>query len=223
MGEIGVGRISFHLRILRFTSWFLDGNSLYTIRSPTSVSIYGHQKSLPFGKLFLFFCNADCTNNNYYFQTLLALTTIFIIHLCVLFWGASTAQPGVKRPGNLQFSDLEEVSVRKRNGNFNNIRICNGKVQQVLAKKNGVLAVACRSNNGGHVKPPVGSLNFNINVEIPKHKSGGDIRDPNIEITTLVELYGGRDAPNVSVTLGEDNNIIDVLGVDANTQVRFFS
>ena len=151
------------------------------------------------------------------------MTTIFIIHLCVHFLGASTAQPGVKRPGNLQFSDLEEISVQKRHGNLNNIRICNGKVQQILAKKNGVLAVECLSNNGGHVKPPVGSLSFNINVEIPIHKSGGDIRDPNIGITTLVELYGGGDAPNVTVTLGEDNNIIDVLGVDANTLVRFFS
>ena len=221
MGEIGVGRISFHLRILRFTSWYLDGNFLCTIRSPTSVSSYGHQKSLPFGKLFLFFCNADCTNNNYHFQTLLTLTTILIIHLCVHCWGASTAQPGVKRPGNLQFSYIVAVSVRKRHGNLNNITICNGKVQQVLANVNGVLAVACRSNNGGHVTPPAGSLRFNINVEIPNYTSKGDSAIPNGGIERLVEITQGPD-PNITVTEGADTTFIGVVGVNTNRKMNFY-
>jgi len=169
-----------------------------------------------------FFCNADCTNNNYHFQTLLALTTIFIIHLCVHCWGASTAQPGVKRPGNLQFSDLEAVSVRSRHGNLNNIRICNGKLQQVLANVNGVLAVECRSNNGGHVRPPAGSLNFNINVEIPKYASGRDSTNRNGGITTLLEIHGGQDT-NVTVATGEVNNLIGIAGLNSNTQVNLYT
>jgi len=112
--------------------------------------------------------------------------------------------------------------VQKRHGNLNNIRICNGKLQQVLANKNGVLAVECRSNNGGHVRPPAGSLSFNISVEIPIHKSGGDRRDQNSGINTLVELYGGRD-PNVTVTPGEDTNLISIIGVGSNTVVNLFS
>jgi len=150
------------------------------------------------------------------------LNTIFIIHLCVHFWGASTVQPGVKRPGNLQFSDLEAVSVRNRHGNLNNIRICNGKVQQVLENVNGVLAVECRSNNGGHVRPPVGSLNFNINVEIPKYASGRDSTNRNGGITTLVEIHGGQDT-KVTVTTGEVNNLIGIDGLNSNTQVNLYT
>jgi len=71
----------------------------------------------------LFLCNADCTNNNYHFQTLLALTAIFIIHQCVHFWGVSTAQPGAKRPGNLQLVITEEVFVQTDQGNLYNIII----------------------------------------------------------------------------------------------------
>ena len=143
------------------------------------------------------------------------MTTIFIIHLCVHFWGASTAQPGVKRPGNLQFSDLEAVSVRRRHGNLNNTRICNGKVQQVLANVNGVLAVECRSNNDGHVRPVV-ILSFNTSVEIPNYISGG-----NGGISTLVEIYEGRD-PSVSVTALVDSNIIGVTGVSSNTLINYY-
>jgi len=149
------------------------------------------------------------------------LTTIFVIHLCVHFWGASTAQPGVKRPGNLQFSDLEEISVRKRHGNLNNIRICNGKVQQILANKKGVLAVECRSNNGGHVRPPAGSLIFNINVEIPNLTSQGVSTNRNGGIERLVEIYDGRD-PNITVTEGADTTFIGVVGVNTNTKLNSF-
>ena len=214
-------RVNFDLRTLKVTSWYLEGNCLCNIRSSSSVISYGHQKILSLGnrskydkvigKQFLFFYHVDCTNNNYHFQTLLALTTIFIIHLCVHFWGASTAQPGVKRPGNLQFSGLEAVSVRKRHGNLNNIRICNGKIQQVLANKNGVLAVECRSNNGGHVRPPAGSLRFNINVEIPNYTSKGVSTIPNDGIERLVEITQGPD-PNITVTEGTETTFIGVVG-----------
>jgi len=112
--------------------------------------------------------------------------------------------------------------VRKRHGNLNNIRICNGKVQQVLANLNRVLAVECRSNNGGHVRPPVGILSFNTSVDIPNYTSGGDSTDPNGGITTLGEIYEGRE-PNVTVTPGENDNLIDILGVNSNTVVRLFS
>jgi len=106
--------------------------------------------------------------------------------------------------------------VRKRHGNLNNIRICNGKVQQVLANENGVLAVECRSNNGGHVKPPVGILSFNTSVEIPNYISGG-----NGGISTLVEIYEGRD-PSVSVTALVDSNIIGITGVSSNTLINYY-
>jgi hypothetical protein len=119
-------------------------------------------------KPFLFFCYADCTNNNYHFQTLLALTTIFLILQCVHFWGASTAQPDANFPGRLQFSQAEEFQILKKQGNFNNIRICNGKHADVLAHEDGVLAVQCARNNGGNVKPPVVGFTYNVSVAIPK-------------------------------------------------------
>jgi hypothetical protein len=136
-------------------------------------------------KPLLFFCNADCTNNNNHFQTLLALTAIFIIHQCVHFWGVSTAQPGAERPGNLQFSNHEVVSVRKRQGNLNNVRICNGRFSQLLANVSGVLAVRCLENNSGHIRPPAGGHNFNISVEITKHISSRDSTDTNGGITNF--------------------------------------
>jgi hypothetical protein len=108
--------------------------------------------------------------------------------------------------------------VKKANGNFNNIRICNGRVNDILANKSGVLAVDCLSNNGGHIRPPVGTLNFNISVEIPNPKSRAD---QNGGITTLVEVWNGRD-PNVTVTPGEDSVGVAVFNVNANTQTKFF-
>jgi hypothetical protein len=149
-------------------------------------------------KPLLFFCNAECTNNNYHFQTLLALTLIFIIHQCVHFCGVTTAQPGAKKPGNLQFSNHEEVSVQKKQGNLNNIRICNERFYQVLANVSGVLAVECLQNNGGHNRTPAGGLNFNNTVEITKHTSGRDSTDTNGEVTTFVEVSNSN-VPNITI------------------------
>ena len=121
-------RVNFDLRTLRVTSWYLEGNCLCNIRSSNSVISYGHQKNLSLGitskyekvirKPFPFFYSADCTNNNYHFRTLLALTTIFIIHQCGHIWVASTAQPGAERAGNLQFSNAEEVPAQKKQGHL---------------------------------------------------------------------------------------------------------
>jgi hypothetical protein len=154
-------------------------------------------------------------------KTLLALTAIFLFHQSIHFWGASTAQPGFEIPGNLQFSNFEEVFVQKKQGNLNNIRTCKRRVDHILANVSGVLAADCLPNNGGHVRPPVGSLNFNISFDIPKQKSVGDTTDQNGGITTLVEEWGGRD-PNVTVTPGEDSVGVAVFNVNANTQNKYF-
>jgi len=111
--------------------------------------------------------------------------------------------------------------VRKRHGNLNNITICNGKVQQVLANVNGVLAVACRSNNGGHVRPPVGILSFNTSFEITNYTLGGDSTDPNGGISNLVEIYEGRD-PSVSVTPKVKRSIVGVTGVSSKTLIDYY-
>jgi hypothetical protein len=146
------------------------------------------------------------------------LTAIFIIHQCVHFWGVSTAQPGAKRPGNLQFSNHEEVSVRKRQGNLNNIRICNGRVYQVLANVSGVLAVECLQNNSGHNRPPAGGLNFTITVGIPKHTSGRDSRDTNGGITSLVEVSNSN-AANVTTEVSSSLIIVGIVNINANTEI----
>ena len=152
----------------------------------------------------------------------LALTAIFIIQQCVHFWKVSTEQPCAKRPGNLQFSIHEEVSVRKRQGNLSNIRICNGKIYQVLANVSGVLAVECLQNNGGRISHSAGGLNFIITVGIPKHKSGRDSTDTNGGITSLVEVLNGH-GPNFTVTRGTVTSLVAVAGVTSGTAVSFFT
>ena len=138
------------------------------------------------------------------------MTAIFLFHQSIHFWGASTAQPGFEIPGNLKFGNLQEVSEQKRQGNLNNIRICNGNVSQEPANASGVL-VECLPNNG----------NYNISVEIPKPKSGPDTTDQNGGLATLVEEWSGRD-PNVKITPGEDNDLINIPGVNSNTRISFF-
>jgi hypothetical protein len=177
-------------------------------------------------KPFLFFCNADYTNNYYHFQTLLALTTVFLILQCVHFWGTSTAQSGVNFPGHLQFSQAEEFQIIKKQGNFNNIRICNGKHADVLANVDGVLAVQCARNNGGNVKPPAAGFTYNVSVAIPKETSGGDSTDQNGGIKTLVEIepvHGpGRD-PNFTITTEGTNTLVGISNVDTNTELNIFT
>jgi len=152
----------------------------------------------------------------------LALTAIFIIQQCVHFWKVSTAQPCAKRPGNLQFSNHEEVSVQKRQGNLNNIRICNGRVYQVLANVSGVLAVECLQNNGGNIRPTAGGLKFIIIVEITKHTSGRDGTDTKDGITTLVEVSNDC-GPNITVTSETDTSLVAVAGVTSGTEESFFT
>jgi hypothetical protein len=101
------------------------------------------------------------------------------------FDGAACCQKARK----LQFSIAEEVSIQKKNGNFNNVRICYGKIPQVLADFDGVLAVMCPRNNGGHVKPQAGTSNYTLTIEIPR--SDHDRRNPNGGITTLVKIESG--------------------------------
>ena len=171
-------------------------------------------------KLFLFFCNADCTNNSYHFQALLALTTIFLIHQCVHFWGASTEKPGATKPPTFQFSNLTQVTIQNRQGNFKNVRICNGKLNETLAHVDGVLVVTCFRNNGGHVRPPLAGLNFTITVEIPRKES-----DQNGGITTLVEIIptdGHGLDPNVTVTPTLTGNVILTTNLGPGTTLDYF-
>jgi len=187
------------------------------IRPPEKSASYNTSKyDKVLRKPFLFFHDAHCTNNNDLFQTLLALTKIFLIHQCVHFWPASTALPGAKTLGNLQFTNLEEVSVQTKQGN---IRNCNGNVSQVPTYVSGVLVVECLPNNVGPVKPPADGLNVTVTVQKPNDKSGGDSTDPNGRITTLVEKWSGH-GPNVIVSKGPTPNLVAIPNADTNTVTR---
>ena len=221
-------RVNFDLRhgIWKETVCVIRG-----ICSSNSVISYGHQKILPLGntskydkvtrKPFLFYQNVDCTNYNYHFQTLLALTTIFVIHLCVHLWGASTAQAADETAGILHYRDAEDVSVQKRHGDLHNVTICNGKDYQVLANLSGVLGVLCLRNDCEHDTPPAGGFNINITLEIPNFTSKGDSTIPNGGIERLVEITEGPD-PNITVTEGTETTFIGVIGVNTNTKINFF-
>ena len=150
------------------------------------------------------------------------MTTILFIQQWVHFWGAATAQSGDNLPEILQFSNAEHLSIQKRNGNFNNIRICNGRLDQVLAELDGALAVQCRRNNGGQVRPPAGPFTYNLIVEIPKTTSGGDSTHRNGGITTLVELDPGTDT-NVTISENERNFIVGVDGLNADSSIDIFN
>jgi hypothetical protein len=112
--------------------------------------------------------------------------------------------------------------VQKRQGNLNNIRICNARIYQVLANVSGVLAVECLQNNSGHISHSAGGLNFIITVQIPKHKSGRDSTDTNGGITSLVEVLNGL-GPNFTVTSGTVTSLVAVAGVTSGTAVSFFT
>jgi hypothetical protein len=175
---------------------------------------------------FLFFCNTECTNNNNHFQTLLTLISIFLIQQCVLFWGATTAQPGANDPGGLQFSNAEAVHLLKKKGNFNNVKICRGKFPNVLAYECGVLAVECLPKDG-ELPPPAGGLNYNFTVLIPRdqHTPDCDGSDEVDEIRALLEIRAlrghGRD-PNVTITATAEGDVIAVSNAGANTGFNFF-
>jgi hypothetical protein len=154
------------------------------------------------------------------------LISIFLIQQCVHFWGATTAQPGANRPERLQFSNAEEIHVLKKRGNFNNIRICYGKVPNVLANECGVLAVECLPRNG-QVRPPAGGLNYNITVIIPRdhHTPDCDGSDQDGEIRSLIEIEAlrgrGRD-PNVTITPTAEGNVVAVSNAGADTGFNFY-
>ena len=167
----------------------------------------------------LFFSNADCTNNNYHFQNLLALTTIFLIHLRIHFWGVSTAQPGTERPGKLQLGNTEEVFVQTEQGNLNNITFCNGNVSQVPANASGFLAVDCLRNNGGPVKPPADDFNFTVNVDITNSTSHVASTDPNGGIRNLVKRASGH-GPNITISNGPSPIDASLAGIGKNTVIN---
>jgi hypothetical protein len=146
------------------------------------------------------------------------LTTILFIQQWVHFWGAATAQSGDNLPERLRFTHGEDMSIQKRNGNFKNIRICNGKLVQVLAELDGALAVQCRRNNGGQVRPPTGRFTYNVSIEIPKDLLGGDGTDPNDGILTLIEFYIPTDQ-NVTIMQTETNFFVAAQGLTADTSV----
>jgi hypothetical protein len=154
------------------------------------------------------------------------LISIFLIHQCVHFWGASTTQSGSNRPERLRFSNANEVHVLKKQGNFNNIRICNGKDPNILANESGVLAVECLPRNG-QVSPPVDDLTFNITFAIPKnhHTSDSDGTDQDGEIAAYIEigaLRGRRRDPNVTVRAQLEETIVTVIDVGADTGIDIF-
>jgi hypothetical protein len=167
-------------------------------------------------KQFLFFCTADCTNNNYHFQIILAFTAIFLIHQSIHFSGASTAGHG-----RLSFSEAKQVHIHKKPGNVHNVRICNGKPFQKLAKKFGVLAVLCSRNNGNHVTPipPVSNFDFTVILTIPRNPTNGN-PIPNGGIENLVEITSLGD-PNVTVSQTESSTTVSVGSVDGNTAMDF--
>lgn len=134
---------------------------------------------------------------------------IFIIQQCVHYWGASTAQPG-----GLQFSNSEQVFMKKNNGHFKNIRICNGKHWQTLAELGGVLVVQCAQSNGnGGNKPPPPGITYNITAEIPIPTSGCDKGDRNGGITTLVEIETGHSDPNAAIETTNSSIFVAVTGI----------
>jgi len=150
------------------------------------------------------------------------LTTIFIIHQCGHFSVASTAQPGAERPGNLQFSNAEEVPAQKKQGHLNNIRISNGNVSQIPANARWALAVEYLTNNVGHVKPPADDFNFTVTVEIPNDTSGGDSTDRYGGISSFVQRASVH-GPNVTVSKGSISNIVAIPNVYENTLNHYFT
>ena len=151
------------------------------------------------------------------------MTTIFLIHQYVHFWEASTAQHDARRPSTLRFSTAEEVLILKKQGNHNNVRICNGKEAQILAEVDGVLVVQCARNNGGNVRPPADGFNYTIIVEIPRSSS-----DLNDGIRTLVEIQSvrgqglGRD-PNATALIVGESVIVNAGGLTINEAVTVYN
>jgi len=147
---------------------------------------------------------------------------IFIIHQCIYFWGASTAQAADERPGNLQFTNADDVSAQAKQGHLNNIRISNGNVSQVPAKASGVLGVEYLTNNGGPVKPPADVFNFTVSVEIPNDTSGVYSKDPYGGIRSLIKRASGH-GPNVTVSKGPTSNLVVIPNEGENTVNLYFT
>ena len=88
-------------------------------------------------------------------------------------------------------------------------------MSQVLANVSGVLGVQCLENNGGHIRPPTGGLNFNISVQIQNHTSVGDSTDTNGGIKALVEIRGHD--TNVAELTGNTETLIGVTSLSSGT------
>jgi hypothetical protein len=132
------------------------------------------------------------------------------------------AQPDVRMHKTLEFSRADEITILKKQGNFKNVRICNGKLEEILAKKFGVLAVLCRRNNGGQLKPPADPILYNITMEIPRSTSGGDNGRQNGGITTLLEITNIND-PNVTVSQTATSTFVNVLNAGTGSSVSLLN
>ena len=115
--------------------------------------------------------------------------------------GVSKKQPGARKPGNEQFSNVGEVSAQKKQGNLNKLRNRNGNIFQGPANVSGVLPAECLRYNGGHVKPPADGFSFTVTIVTPNHTSGPDTTDPNDGTKTLVKRASGH-GPNITVPKG---------------------
>jgi len=71
-----VGRVNFDLRTLRVTSRYLEGNCLFIIRNPSSVSRYGHQKILQLRTRQIM---TNCSESRLYSFAMLTVLSITII------------------------------------------------------------------------------------------------------------------------------------------------
>jgi hypothetical protein len=147
------------------------------------------------------------------------LATIFFFHQCVHFWGASTENSDVGRPGSLQFSNGQKLSIQDNNGNLHNHRICNGRdyinLTDITA---GTLAVQCLPNNNKTSHPTVHILFFNISVAIPNNIT---IIRQGEELESLIEITAPV-GPNVTISIESSVNVALITGVDGNTQVDIF-
>jgi hypothetical protein len=150
------------------------------------------------------------------------MITIFLIHQSAHFGGASTAQPGAKKPEDLQNSNPEEVFVENEKENLNNISNCKEKVFQGPENASGVLPVECLLNNVVPLKLPTAGFDFTVTVETANHTSGGDGTDPNGGIKTVVKRASGH-GPNGTVSKGPPRTVFGVAGVDAKNKTYFIN
>jgi hypothetical protein len=137
------------------------------------------------------------------------------------------AQSVANNSEGLEFSNAEEVHLLKKQGNFNNTRICKGKIPNVLANESRVQAVECLPKDG-EVTPPAGGPNYNITVLIPRdhHTSDNDGSDQDDEISTSLEIKALRRHVrhlNITRTPKNEGDFVAVSNAGADTGLNFYS